>query len=117
MKRRKFSEKDVLETLRCSGYIIRCFRCGEELDTFDPAVKIQREHVTELALGGKDEPSNCAYSHKACHDRITNGTKATTAGSSKQRIAKVRRLRGENKPKMKRAWPAGRKLQSRPWPK
>jgi hypothetical protein len=56
---------------------------------------IEREHLHELGLGGADTPENCRYSCTLCHKIITNGTKATTAGSSKQRIAKVKRIRGE----------------------
>lgn len=113
MTRRRFSERDVLEVLYFQhGILVNCYRCKKPLHFSDA----EREHLTEIALGGKDEPMNCAYSHKACHALVTNGTKATTAGSSKQRIAKVKRLCGQTKPKLKRAWPA-RKLQSRPWPK
>jgi hypothetical protein len=55
----------------------------------------EREHLHEVKLGGPDIPENCRYSHAKCHAIVTNGTKATTAGSSKQRIAKVKRIRGE----------------------
>ena len=113
MRRRRFSEREVLLTLFYCGQRVRCYRCGLP---FTPEDKIQREHVTELALGGEDTPVNCAYSHTECHDIITNGTKATTAGSSKQRIAKVKRLQGKLKPKMRRPW-AKRKMQSRPFQK
>lgn len=39
----------------------------------------------------------------ACHAKITNGTKATTAGSSKHKIAKIKRILGltKNGPKKK----------------
>ncbi len=112
MSRKRFSESQVIETLYRSGLEIPCFRCRMPLI---PGQKIEREHVLEIALGGKDEPDNCAYSHKWCHFAITNGTKATTAGSSKQRVAKVRRIvakaTGEKKPGRK--WPKGRKMQSK----
>ena len=52
------------------------------------------------------------------HAEKTNGTKATTAGSDKNRIAKVNRILGKTKQgQPKRAWPKGRKIQSRPFPK
>lgn len=51
-----------------------------------------------------------------CHARKTNGSKATSAGSDKHAIAKVRRLRGENKPKPKRTWPS-RDIPARPFEK
>lgn len=79
-------------------------------------MELEREHLAEIALGGADEPANCVYSLREAHKIITDGTKATTAGSSKQRIAKVRRLRGELKPKRKRQW-VSRKMQSRPFQK
>lgn len=116
-KRKKFSEKEVIETLAHQGVIVACYRCHKPLMVrggdgilywVDGA---EREHITEIALGGADAPHNCAYSHEACHAKITNGTKATTAGSSKQRIAKVRRLRGEGKPK------ARKRIQGRPFSK
>lgn len=109
MSRKRFSERQVIETLWYSGITITCFRCHRLLD---PADKIEREHILEIALGGKDEPSNCAYSHKECHAKITNGTKATTAGSSKQRIAKVARILSPRK--SRRTMPkSGRKIPSR----
>ncbi len=89
MSRKRFTEAQVIETLYRSGLAIPCYRCRHPLY---PGTKIEREHILEIALGGKDEPANCAYSHKLCHDFITNGSKATTAGSSKQRIAKLKRL-------------------------
>ncbi len=89
MTRKRFSERQVIETLWYGGMAITCYRCNKVLDPLD---KIEREHILEIALGGEDEPSNCAYSHRECHAKVTNGTKATSAGSSKQRIAKLKRL-------------------------
>lgn len=88
MTRRKFSEADVIETLYYCGIDVLCYRCKEPLHGH----KIEREHLTEIALGGADEPVNCAYSHADCHKIVTDGTKATSVGSSKQRIAKVKRI-------------------------
>lgn len=109
MRRKRFSERDVIATLINQGMVVRCFRCVEpfitvaysdlglatELWNRHHVSNIEREHVHEIALGGKDEPENCRYSCRWSHSQITNGTKATSAGSSKQRIAKVKRLRGE----------------------
>jgi hypothetical protein len=94
MARKRFTERQVIETLINQGLEITCFRCCMP---FENVSEIEREHLIELGLGGDDAPNNCCYSHTACHSVITNGTKATTAGSSKQRIAKVVRLRGETK--------------------
>lgn len=69
--------------------------------------KTIREHMHALGLGGADTPDNWRLVHKECADRKTNGTKATSAGSDTQLMAKHRRLTGKNKPKPKR------KVQSR----
>ncbi len=129
MTRRRFSERDVIETLAWQGILVPCFRCGAPFFTpslddgmFNLTDKIEREHLHEVALGGPDTPKNCRYSCSACHNKITNGTKATSAGSSKQRIAKVKRLRRETctGPKKKipsRPLKGGGKMQSRPFQK
>lgn len=111
MARKKFSEREVIETLAWQGVFVTCFRCGKPFLTVPANGKLiwvrnpEREHIHEIALGGADAPFNCRFSCDGCHKIQTNGTKATSVGSSKQRIAKVRRLSGQNKPKMKRAWP------------
>ncbi len=134
MSRRKFTETEVLQVIqfelwKIKGVDLGCCRCHEAL--FEPQLsasgeivigaipiqKIEREHYLEIALGGKDEPANCLYSHAACHKRITNGTKATSAGSSKHRIAKVKRIQAGGK---KRKGPPIKSRgfgKSRPFPK
>lgn len=120
MSRKRFSESEVIETLYSCGIDVPCYRCKEPLHGH----KIEREHITEIALGGADEPSNCAYSHAKCHKVVTDGTKATSAGSSKQRIAKVKRIL-EPKPSRhpmpktpKRKWPSrGFQKRVKPWRK
>lgn len=101
MSRKRFSESEVIETLAWQGIFVRCFRCRAPFYTpapgggmFNLSDKIEREHIHEIALGGPDVPKNCRYSCAPCHKIITNGTNATTAGSSKQRIAKVDRILG-----------------------
>ncbi len=113
MKRKRFTEREVLDTLYYSYIVVPCYRCRARLFPDD---EVEREHITELALGGKDEPANCAYSHKLCHDIVTNGTKATTAGSSKQRIAKVARIIAD-KPSRRPMKSSGKKIPSRPFQK
>jgi hypothetical protein len=113
MSRKRFSEREVLETLIVQGVLLRCYRCKKPMML--PA-DIEREHLVEIALGGLDVPRNCVYSHAACHAIITDGTKATTAGSSKQRIAKVRRILAD-KPSRNPMKKTGRKIPSRPFPK
>lgn len=93
MTRRRFTEREVIASLIHQGVEICCYRCGEAF-TLDDARKgsvgnIEKEHLHEVELDGPDEPSNCRFSHQSCHDRITNGNGATTAGSSKHRIAKA----------------------------
>lgn len=111
MTRRRFTEREVVKTLIRQGARIICPRCGF-LISLDDADKVEREHFHELALGGKDEPVNCFYSHGPCHKIVTDGTKATTAGSSKHKIAKVKRLAQGGRKRRK-----SRKLQSRPFQK
>jgi hypothetical protein len=95
-RRRRFSEREVIETLWHQGVNIPCRRCGQiirpEARGTDGQfhIDVEREHIHEIALGGPDIPANCRYVHRVCHAQITNGTKATTAGSSKHRIAKTK---------------------------
>ncbi len=118
MTRKRFTEREVIETLAWQEIYVPCFRCGVPFYTPAPdggmwnlTDDIEREHIHEIALGGPDTPKNCRYSCGPCHDRVTNGTKATSAGSSKQRIAKVKRLRGETCTR------PSRKIPSRPFPR
>lgn len=115
MSRKRFSERQVIETLIRTGHEIRCYRTKEVI-TLETVSLLEREHPTPLALGGEDGPRNAAYSFSEAHKRQTNGSGATSYGSDKHAIAKVRRLRGENKSRPKKKWPA-RKLISKPFPK
>ena len=92
MRRKRFTEREVIETLIRQGACVRCYRTGKVISVGD-VPRLEREHYIELALGGKDDPTNCLYSLKEAHAVVTNGTKATTAGSSKHKVAKDRRLR------------------------
>src|SRR4051812_44138753 len=121
MSRKRFSETEVILTLAWQGIIVTCFRCGAPFFTpaptggmFNLTDKIEREHLHEYELGGADAPFNCRYSCQACHKVITNGTKATSAGSSKQRIAKVKRILAD-KPSKHPMKSSGRKIPSRPF--
>lgn len=88
MKRRRFSEKDVIRTLLHQGIEINDYRTGEPI-TLDNVDQIEREHLHEIALGGPDDPANCRYSLGESHAVVTNGNRATSAGSSKNRCAKA----------------------------
>jgi len=96
MARRRFSEKQVIEALIRTGHEIRCFRT-KEIVTLESVKRLEREHPTPLALGGKDDPTNAAYSLSEAHKRQTNGTKATSYGSDKHAISKVARILGLTK--------------------
>ena len=96
MTRSAFTERKVIETLLGQGAVIPCFRCRLAFTQADVKT-IEREHIQEMALGGENTPENCAFSHAACHARITNGSPATSAGGSKHRIAKAKRLAGGKK--------------------
>lgn len=143
--RRRFKEWEVVATLIHQGLVVTCFRCKQPFEPPTASNQIQREHLHEIGLGGPDEPAGCRYSHYDCHSKITNGNGATTANSSKGKIAKAKRLEGarlaleeaelttfearSSAPKSKlgpwtprRAkpvsrFPKGRKLQSRPFQK
>jgi 5-methylcytosine-specific restriction endonuclease McrA len=110
MSRKRFTERQVVETLLLQGAVIRCPRCKQCLLLEDvPAV--EREHFLEIALGGADTPANCFYSHGPCHSVVTNGRKLNRAGSSKNKIAKAKRMAAGGR---KRKGPA---IPSRPFPK
>lgn len=91
-RRRQFRETEVIATVLMQGATIPCKRCGEPITIEDvKSGNVEKEHLHELELGGADEPTNCAFSHKArpCHAQVTHGSPATFAGSSRHRIAKA----------------------------
>lgn len=105
-------EQGVLASLLAQGAIIPCFRCRI---AFTPADKIEKEHLHERALGGPDEWGNWRWSHKECHSIITNGTKATSAGSSKHRISKADRIARGGKVVRRPMRAGARKIPGRPF--
>lgn len=114
MSRRRFKEREVIEALIRTGHEIRCYRT-KSIITLETVNQLEREHPIPRALGGKDDPTNAAYSLSEAHKKQTNGTKATSYGSDKHAIAKTKRLQKPKKPPG--TFPKGRKMQSRPWPK
>lgn len=117
-RRKRFSERQVIETLIRQGVEMRCYRT-KELITLETVNLLEREHLTQMALGGADTPANCAYSLKAAHAIVTNGTKATSYGSDAHARAKIRALTGvTGANKTKRKW-ASRPMESGKtnWPK
>lgn len=80
--------------------------------------------LREVAPDGKDyipaqlDPAHIFAKRTACHRAKTSHPRGphTSIDSDQHAIAKVRRLRGENKPKTNRTWPT-RKLSSAPFSK
>ena len=93
MARRRFTERQVIETLIRTGHEIRDYRT-KELITLETVKELEREHVTPIKLGGADDPTNCAYSRAENHKLQTNGKPHTSYGSDKHAIAKVDRITG-----------------------
>ena len=93
MTRRRLTERQVIFVLIEQGVTIPCHQCRV---AFRDGDEIEREHLHALALGGTDTLDNMRFSHKDCHKTETNGTKATTAGSTKHVVAKVKRIAKKN---------------------
>lgn len=66
-----------------------CPLCGDRLGSLS---NVDFDHEQALALGGADTNENIRAVHRQCHRVKTSGTKATTAGSDVQVIAKGKRL-------------------------
>lgn len=94
MARKRFTERQALECAIRQGAVIPCFRCKIPF-TPETIRTAEREHIHEVVLDGPDTVEACAYSHGDCHSLITNGTAATSAGSSKHKAAKIRPARTE----------------------
>jgi len=80
---------------------LHCPVCGEGPLS---EIGVEWDHLIEWWLSKDSSAKNCQPLCPACHDIKTNGTKATTMGSSKHLAAKSKRLRGEtgqNKRKVK----------------
>ncbi|MGX1096555.1 HNH endonuclease signature motif containing protein [Amorphus sp. MBR-141] len=123
-KRRQPTEKQKLQIMarycRCPGLPELNHECGKHLPSMH---ETQFDHMHARALDGPEDLDNFRPLCPDCHDIKTNGRKATTAGSDKHRIAKMKRLEAKRSPpsesrdhsiegpaKPKRAWPKGRKL-------
>lgn len=81
------------------------------------------EHENQISISKDNRLKNKSLRCKECAHRKTHGTKATTYGSDDHARAKIRHLRGENKPRPKREIPprpfpkSQRKLSSAPFSK
>lgn len=89
-ERRKLTTLDKLKIVVAQA---RCPVCGEKLGELEG---LDFDHVLALALGGTDTIDNLRAIHRSpCHARKTNGTAATSAGSDKHLIAKMKRVRAD----------------------
>lgn len=96
--RRQPRPLDVIESLLHQGVRIECYRTKERV-TLANFRDLEREHLCELGLyktpeekAAHDTPEYWRWSFSEAHAKITNGTKATSAGSSKHRVAKAKRM-------------------------
>ena len=78
----------TLERLKVVARQALCPLCGEKLGDLSG---LDFDHVHALALGGTDTLDNLRALHRDCHSAKTNGRGGTSAGSDKNRIAKVAR--------------------------
>lgn len=95
----------------------RCYSCPTKLLWERPRNWIT-EHENQLSISKDNSIKNKSLRCKECAHKKTNGTKATSYGSDAHARAKLRHIRGELKPKLKRKIPS-RPMQSRKsnWPK
>lgn len=81
----------------------RCQRCKEKLRPGE----IEYDHIHPVVFDGPNDLDNYRALCVACHDIVTNGTKATSYGSTKHAAAKTRRLAKGGKTRR------GRKIENR----
>lgn len=96
--RRQGSWRDHLEALLHQGVQLFCWRTKRPI-TFENLHLVQREHEPALCLfktwaqkRAADIPANWRFSLSDAHAVVTNGTKATTKGSTKGIAAAVKRI-------------------------
>jgi 5-methylcytosine-specific restriction endonuclease McrA len=116
-KRKAITERMKIDALLYVGTLggIPLCTCGERVE---PGQPIDWDHYIPLGLNGAHDYRNLRPLHRDCHRIKTSGSKATSAGSDIHKIAKVKRLQRKAAgtwKKTKRAWPKGRKMQSRPF--
>ncbi len=92
----------MIDVLLAQGAIIKCPKSGRLIERGSDAI---REHLHQLALGGKDVLDNMQFWHKDASHEKTNGTKATSYGSDAHARAKAKRIAkreaGDVRPKRK----------------
>jgi hypothetical protein len=104
MPRRALSQENFVRMLLAQGAVIPCGCCKKPITD---AKNIRREHLNEYKISDDDSVGNQQLWHAyPCSHKKTNGTKATTLGSSKHIIAKAKRLEAEhlgiNRPRQSR---------------
>lgn len=92
--------KAAMRYLTCPGVYELRIICGKSLSE-----GCEWDHIKRCEIEPDNSPANARPLCRNCH-------LAKSAMDAKQ-AAKGRRLRGENKPKPKRNWPTGAKIQSR----
>jgi hypothetical protein len=98
--------KSLVRYIRCPGVFELGIKCGKQ---FGSLSEIEFDHVKRCEIEPDASPENCRPLCKDCH-------KAKTIRKDTLEAKKGRNLRGENKPKVKRNWPTGAKIQSRGFP-
>ena len=88
---------------KCPGLIELKMPCGKDLSD-----DCEYDHIKRNEIEPDNSLENCRPLCRVHH-------RVKTTMDAKQ-AAKSRRLRGENKPKRKKAWPTGGKIQSRGFP-
>ena len=92
VKRRSFTPRQRAEIVWSQGY--KCAHCGCSLITRP----FQIDHIQRLDALGKHEPDNWQALCKPCHAEKTR--------TDNREAKKGRRIRGENKPRVKKAIPS-----------
>lgn len=89
IKRKRLSERQVIDVLIGQGVVIRCPKSGRLIERGSDTI---REHLHQLGLGGKDVIENMQFWHKDASHLKTHGTKATSYGSDAHARAKAKRI-------------------------
>ena len=86
MKRRRLTERQVIDVLLAQGVFIICvcpacykgWRASGAFKRITKGSDAIREHVHQLGVDGTDTPDNWQYWHVDCSHRKTHGTPATS---------------------------------------
>ncbi len=90
--------KGISKALRARVILAWHGRCAKCCHKFEAGERIDLDHIHQLATGGADDESNLRPLHPWCH-AIKTREDAKVRG-------KIRRLSGQNKPRVKKRIPA-----------